>query len=94
MCDAGNIVVFTSTGGMLVPEATLKAKIDELQADKNKIDLTRHRGVYTFDMFLRKPDAPKHDSMNSIETKNQFNALDDEESLFKRQGTLLFGQRM
>ena len=83
-CDAGNVAIFTKDGGCIVKHKDVQELVDKASVLKDKVQLKRERGVYTFDMFIRKA-ATSGSEVNAISTHNSFAAL-DEETLFIRQG--------
>ena len=85
MCDAGNVAVFTKSGGYVVPGEYMEKVIGALdRMDKSTLRMRRENGVYNFNLWVPKPPT-------GILGKNRFEALqeleeEEEASDFTRLG--------
>ena len=86
-CDAGNVVLFTKDGGYIVKAPHVQELVEKARNLKDKVTMKRERGMYTYELFMRKHEAKNLQAMEqaSVATHNRYAALDDE-SLFSRQG--------
>ena len=74
MCDAGNVAVFTDTGGYIVAQEEFKEELGRLKRKKgDKLHLKRDKGVYSFSVWVDKPEG-------TVATRNRFAALSCEQS--------------
>ena len=63
MCDAGNVAVFTKSGGYVVPQKMLSRTIAALDKIENKsIRMEREGGVYNFKLWIPRPPESKTNS--------------------------------
>ena len=92
-CDAGNVVLFTKDGGYIVKAPQVQELVRKAESLKDKVTMKREKGMYTYELFMRKPKGKELHAMNEvpISTHNRYAAL-DEESLFIRQGRQFTGR--
>ena len=56
MCDAGNVAVFTKSGGYVVPQKVLSKTFAALDKIENKsLRMEREGGVYNFKLWIPRP---------------------------------------
>ena len=87
-CDAGNVALFTKDGGYIFKEKDVSDMVKKMNNLKDKVQMIREKGVYTYELFMRKKKADDLQAVSqTVSTHNRYDALDDD-LLFKRQGRL------
>ena len=71
MCDAGNVAVFTKSGGYVVPQEVLSKTLAALDKTENKsLRMEREGGVYNFKLWIPRPPV-------GIRNSNRFTPLQE-----------------
>ena len=71
MCDAGNVAVFTKSGGYVVPGEYMENVIGLLEKmDKSTLRMKRENGVYNFNLWVPRPPV-------GVVVKNRFEVLQE-----------------
>ena len=79
ICEAGNVAVFTETGGFVAPIREVRDALSEIEKKRSVLEIRRgESGVYHFDIWVNPGgDGKKNEHPGNIKLSNRFNALSE-----------------
>ena len=73
VCDAGNMQVFTKSGGWIIGNNESKHVLAAIDKAVRKLEMKRTGDVYTYDIYVKKSEQDKANERNA--NANRYHAL-------------------